>query len=227
MKKTMLLGLVCLSLGSFAQNKKWKPLFDGKTLTGWHNFKEPGKISDKWVIDDGSIHLTSKGGGDILSDGDYEDFVLQYEWKISEGGNSGVMWGCSEEAKYLTPWVTGPEMQVLDDAKHPDSFAGKNGNHKAGALYDMMPPMRLDAVKPANQWNVAEMRINHKKNQGIFKLNGIITAKFDLSGTQWEAMKAESKFKTMPDFGRVAKGKICLQDHGDKVWFRNIRIKEL
>ncbi len=227
MKKTTLLALLLITEVALGQSEKWTSLFDGKSLAGWHNYNKTGEISNKWVVEEASIHLTGSGGGDLVSDAEFENFVLEIEWKISEGGNSGVMWGVQEDKKYFAPWVTGPEMQVLDDAKHPDSFAGKNGNHKAGALYDMVPPSRLDAVKPANEWNKAKMTINHKTNEGIFELNGVKTAQFKLSGPEWDALKQDSKFKPMAGFGSFAKGKIAIQDHGDKVWFRNIRIKSL
>lgn len=229
MKKIFLLAMCCLSvsLSGFSQKKKWVSLFDGKSFAGWHVFNKTGDVSSKWIVDDGAMHLTEKGGGDLVTDQAYGSFVLELEWKIAEGGNSGIMWGVVEDKKYCCPYITGPEMQVLDDAKHPDSFAGKDGNHKAGSLYDMIPPARLDAVKPANQWNVAKMVINHKKNKGTFFLNGIKMVSFSLSGPKWDALKANSKFKTWADFGVFKEGKIALQDHGDKVWFRNIRIKEL
>nr|MCU0326081.1 DUF1080 domain-containing protein [Spirosomataceae bacterium] len=177
--------------------------------------------------EDGAMHLTAKGGGDLVTDVEYESFELELEWKIAEGGNSGVMWGVVEDAKFCCPYLTGPEMQVLDDERHPDSKAGKNGNHKAGSLYDMIPPAKLDAVKPAMQWNKAKMRIDYKKNKGVFWLNGVQMVEFDLTGSNWDAMVANSKFAKWGDFGKHHKGKIALQDHGDKVWFRNITIKEL
>lgn len=210
---------------AFAQKKK--AIFNGKDFTGWHTFNKTGPISDKWVVEDGAMHLTAKGGGDLVTDVEFENFELELEWKIAEGGNSGVMWGVVEDAKFCCPYLTGPEMQVLDDERHPDSKAGKDGNHKAGSLYDMIPPAKLDAVKPAMQWNKAKMSINYKKNKGIFWLNGVQMVEFELTGPNWDAMVAKSKFAKWGDFAKYKKGKIALQDHGDKVWFRNITVKEL
>lgn len=207
-----------------APQKGWKPLFDGQTFAGWHVFNG-GPVGSKWVVEDGAMHLTSMGGGNLVSDGEYENFILELEWKIAAGGNSGIMWGVIEDKKYCCPYVTGPEMQVLDDAKHADSVLGKNGNHKAGSLYDMIPPSDLKAVKPAGEWNKSKIKIQNGK--GTFWLNGIKTVSFPTTGPGWAALIADSKFKTMPDFGKFSKGRISIQDHGDKVWYKNIRIKEL
>jgi Domain of Unknown Function (DUF1080) len=228
--KMYLVACISLMIGTAfihkteAPQKRWKSLFDGKSFAGWHVFNG-GAVGDKWAVEDGTMHLLSKGGGDIVTDAEYENFILELEWKISEGGNSGVMWGVIEDKKYCCPYVTGPEMQVLDDAKHPDSFAGKNGNHKAGSLYDMIPPSDTKVVKPAGEWNKAKMQI--KSGKGTFWLNGVQMVSFPTSGDGWKTLVADSKFKKMADFGRLPKGRIAIQDHGDQVWFRNIRIKEL
>ncbi len=228
MKKISILTLcllVCITITSYKPSKKWVSLFDGKSFAGWHNFNKTGPVSDKWAIEDGAIVLNGKGGGDLVTDSEFENFELELEWKISEKGNSGVMWGVVEDKKYCCPYMTGPEMQVLDDAKHPDSFAGASGNHKAGSLYDMIPPNDLTIVKPAGEWNLAKMRISDDK--GTFWLNGKKVVSFPTKGEGWKALVENSKFKTWSDFGKFSKGKIALQDHGDKVWFRNIRIKIL
>jgi hypothetical protein len=215
-----------LTCGFVQKKGKWQNLFNGKDFSGWHTYNKQGQpISDKWVVEDGAMTLTGRGGGDLVTDKEFENFELEMEWKISEKGNSGVMWGVVEDKKYCCPYSTGPEMQVLDDAKHPDSFAGKNGNHKAGSLYDMIPPADLAAVKPAGEWNKAKMKID--KGQGTFWLNGKQMVTFPTKGEGWDALVANSKFKTWEGFGKFPKGKIALQDHGDKVWFRNIRIREL
>lgn len=224
--KTLIALLLSLSIIYPTFSQKKKSLFNGKDFSGWHNYNKEG-VSDKWVIDDGAMHLTGKGGGDIVTNAEYESFIFEYEWKISEGGNSGVMWAVVEDRNICCPYLTGPEMQVLDDAKHPDALAGKNGNHKAGSLYDLLPPAKFDAVKPAMQWNKAKMKIDYKNNKGIFWLNGIKVVEFELSGKNWDAMVANSKFAKWKDFAKSKKGRICLQDHGDKVWYRGLKIKEL
>lgn len=205
--------------------KKWKKLFDGKSFAGWHNYLKKD-VSSKWQIEDKAMVLTDKGAGDLITDQEYSNFELEMDWKIAEGGNSGIFFGVMEDPKYATPYMTGPEIQVLDDAKHPDSFAGKSGNHKAGSLYDMLPPNDLNAVKPAGEWNKARFVVNNGRAEHY--LNGKKIVEYPISGPEWDAMVANSKFKGWGGFGKFnAKGKIGLQDHGNKVWFRNIRIREL
>jgi len=231
MKKGTLSLLLATSLllvgSSFVVKKsKWQKLFNGKDFSGWHAYNKQGQaLSGKWQVEDGAMVLTAKGGGDLVTDKEFENFEMELEWKISEKGNSGVMWGVVEDKKYCCPYSTGPEMQVLDDAKHPDSFAGKVGNHKSGSLYDMLPPSDFNVVKPAGEWNKAKMKID--KGQGTFWLNDKIVVTFPTTGLGWDALVANSKFKTWEGFGKFPKGKIALQDHGDKVWYRNIRIREL
>ena len=219
------LSVLILVAATPAKKPKWQKIFDGKTFTGWHNYNKTG-VSDKWKIEDGAMTLTEKGAGDIVADGTYSNFELELEWKIAEGGNSGIFFGVFEDPKYKTPYMTGPEVQVLDDAKHPDSFVGKAGNHKAGSLYDMIPPSDLAAVKPAGEWNKAKLVINNGRAEHY--LNGKKIVEYPTSGPEWDAMVAKSKFKGWEGFGKYnAKGKIALQDHGDRVWFKNIRIREL
>lgn len=221
--------IITCATTAFVNNKpgKWVTIFNGKDFKGWHAYNKTEPVSDKWQIEDGAMVLTGKGGGDLVTDKEYENFEFELDWKISEKGNSGVMWGVIEDKKFCCPYSTGPEMQVLDDQGHPDAKAGKDGNHKAGSLYDMIPPASFDIVKPAGEWNTAKMRIDHKANKGTFWLNGKQTLQFDLTGPGWDNMVAGSKFKTWEGFGKYAKGKIALQDHGNKVWFKNIKIREI
>jgi Domain of Unknown Function (DUF1080) len=221
----LLIVATMTTLTSSTPQKKWKKLFDGKSFAGWHNYLKKD-VSSKWQIEDGAMVLTGKGGGDLITDQEYANFELELEWKIAPGGNSGIFFGVFEDPKYSTPYMTGPEIQVLDDAKHPDSFAGKAGNHKAGSLYDMLPPADLTVVKPANEWNKARVILNNGRAEHY--LNGKKIVEYATAGPDWDAMVANSKFKNWGGFGKYnAKGKIGLQDHGDKVWYRNIRIKEL
>lgn len=227
-KTTLGIALLTLALGTGAATfkGKWQSLFDGKTLTGWHTFKKAGQpISDKWQIEDGAIHLTGRGAGDLLTDKDYGNFELELEWKIAEGGNSGIMYHVSEDPKYGAPYSTGPEVQVLDDERHPDAKMGHDGNRKSSSLYDMLPPADFNAVKPAGQWNKVRIVINNGKAEHY--LNGKKVVEYPTSGPEWDKMVASSKFKTWDGFGKYTTGKIALQDHGDQVWYRNIRIREL
>ena len=228
LSKAALVALFALSLGSTdvqAQKKgKWVTLFDGKSFNGWHSWQSD-KVLPQWKIEDGAMVLAEKGGKDLVTDKEYGDFELELEWKISEKGNSGIIYHVIEDKKYCCPYSTGPEIQVLDDEKHPDAKAGKAGNHKSGSLYDILPPTDFAAVKPAGQWNKAKIVI--KAGKGESWLNGKKVVDFPTQGVEWDALVANSKFKTWEGFGSFQKGKIALQDHGDKVSYRNVRIKEL
>jgi hypothetical protein len=226
--KASMIALITLALSgnnAEAQNKgKWVSLFDGKSLNGWHSWQSD-KVLPQWKIEDNAIVLAEKGGKDLVTDKEYGDFELELEWKIAEGGNSGIIYHVIEDKKYCCPYSTGPEIQVLDDVKHPDSKAGKNGNHKSGSLYDMLPPTDMTVVKPAGEWNKAKIVI--KGGHGESWLNGKKVVDFPAAGAEFQKLVADSKFKTWEGFGASSKGKIALQDHGDKVSYRNIRIKEL
>jgi cytochrome c len=208
----------------------WQLLFDGKTLNGWRNFKKK-TIGKSWVINEDAIHLDAKpnkdghwqaaDGGDIISNKTYENFDFTYEWKISNCGNSGVMFNVVEADKYDYVWKTGPEMQVLDNTCHPDS---RFVTHRAGDLYDMIE-CKYPTVRPAGEWN--EARIKSNKGEVEFWLNGINVVNFTMHDDTWRKMVAKSKFKDMPDFGKAKGGHLSLQDHGDRVWFRNLKIREL
>lgn len=208
----------------------WKLLFDGKSLDGWRNFRKE-TIGKSWIVQDGAIALDAKknpqghwqaeDGGDILTDGEYENFEFAIEWKISSCGNSGIIYNVVESDKYDYVWQTGPEMQILDNTCHPD---GRHRTHLAGDLYDLIA-CKYMTVKPAGEWN--QVRIVKKNGLVEHWLNGVKVVEFQMYNDRWLEMIANSKFKDMPDFGRAPRGKIALQDHGDKVWFRNIKIREL
>ncbi|WP_229311159.1 3-keto-disaccharide hydrolase [Larkinella soli] len=205
---------------------KWMKLFDGKSFTGWHNYLKPNQnVSDKWKIEDGAIVLDGRGGGDLVTDKEYGNFELELEWKISEGGNSGIMYHVHEDPKFRATYATGPEVQVLDNERHPDAKAGRNNNRTAGSLYDMLPPSDLSAHKPAGEWNKVRIVVNNGKAEHY--LNGKKIVEYPTSGPEWDKMVSESKFKGWEGFGKYNTGHIALQDHGDKVWYRNIRIREL
>jgi cytochrome c len=229
--------LFCLFVGfASAQNTLtekeikagWKLLFEGKTLAGWHNFKSD-KIGEAWSVNDGAIHLNKtqqagfqvKGGGDIVTQDEFENFELQLEWKIAPCGNSGIIFNVVESPEYEYVWQTGPEMQVLDNTCHPDAKIEK---HRAGNLYDLIKSP-TESVKPANEWN--EVRIVSNKGKLVLWLNDVKQVETEMFTPAWEALIKGSKFKDMPGFGKARKGKISLQDHGDLVWYRNIKIKEL
>lgn len=208
----------------------WKLLFDGKSLQGWRNYKK-STIGKGWIVDQNAIHLNAQpskdggwqaeDGGDIITDKPYKNFELQCDWKINNCGNSGIIFNVVEDDKYNYVWETGPEMQVLDNSCHPDA---RFVTHKAGDLYDLIE-CKVMSVKPAGEWNHA--RIKSLNGKIDFWLNGINVVSFRIDDNQWKKMIAGSKFKDMPDFGLSAEGHISLQDHGDKVWYKNIKIREL
>jgi hypothetical protein len=201
----------------------WKLLFDGTSTKGWKVFN--GKSDGTaWKVADGTLYLdasTNEGRGDLITAGEYENYEFSYDWKIAANGNSGLLFNVVEDPKYSAVYVTGPEMQVLDNDGHPDAKIHK---HRAGDLYDLIACSE-ETVKPAGEWN--EARIISNKGKYEFWLNGKKLVTFTMHDAAWDAMVAASKFKSMPDFGKAKKGHFALQDHGDQVWFRNIKIKEL
>ncbi len=211
-------------------NNGWKLLFDGKTTTGWHNYNKT-TIGTSWVVNDGAIMLDAKknpdghwqvaDGGDIVTDEEFENFEFNIEWKISPCGNSGIIYNVVEDPKHEYVWHTGPEMQVLDNVCHPDS---RYPSHRAGDLYDLIISS-YEAAKPAGQWN--KVRIIQNNGKVEHWLNGVRVVEYDKSSKSYLDLIAKSKFKDMPGFGIAPKGRISLQDHGDKVWYRNIKIKNL
>ena len=205
----------------------WEILFDGSSLDHWKTFGEDG-LPPEWSIEGETLAFTPSnrdGEKNLVSKTNYKNFVLSLDWKISEGGNSGIFWGIQDNAKFDVPYVTGPEIQVLDNESHPDA---KNGpDRMAGALYDLSPPAEQTVTHPAGEWNHVELMVNYDENKGTVKQNGELINTFPLKGEEWDAMIADSKFNGWENFAKSETGKIGLQDHGNKVWFRNIKIKEL
>ncbi len=207
---------------------EWISLFDGQTFNGWSKYGG-GEVGKAWKIQDGAIYLdaTNKDGwqtgdgGDIVTNEEFENYHLKLEWKIAPNGNSGIIFNVKDTVAYQYPWQTGMEMQVLDNDGHPDA---KITTHRAGDLYDLIESSE-ETVKPVGEWNLAEIKVD-QGNLELF-LNGVMVVSTTLWTPEWEEMVANSKFKDMPAFGTIRKGKIALQDHGDEVWFRNIQLKKL
>lgn len=204
----------------------WQLLFDGKTFTGWRGYNKTAFPEKGWDISDGSIHCQSQGGGgDIIFDTKLTNFELTLDWKISEGGNSGIfIFGREVEGKPI--YFSAPEMQVLDNQRHPDANMGKNGNRKAGSLYDMIPANPQNA-KPAGEWN--SVKIIAKNGNVEFWQNGVKVVSFTMGTDEWKKMCADSKFRDWTDFvnNNAKDGYFGLQDHGNDVWFKNIKLKIL
>ncbi len=210
----------------------WVMLFDGKTNTGWRGVNKD-HFPTNWEVVEGTLHCKESGqgeagatdGGDILYTKDFKNFILKMEWKISEGGNSGIFY-LGKEVEGWPIYKTAPEMQVLDNAKHPDANMGKDGNRQAGSLYDLIPAKPQNA-KPAGEWNTVEITVYD--GTVVHKQNGETVLEYHLWTDDWNKLVAGSKFPELnPDWANVPKqGVIAVQDHGDDVWYRNIKIKEL
>ena len=195
---------------------EWRSLFDGSTTSGWRGYRKDSVAG--WQVVDGA--LTRVGpGGDIMTTEQFANFELELEWKVAPGGNSGIMYRVTEAA--ANPYETGPEMQVLDDSGHAD---GRSRLTSAGAAYGLYPAPE-GVVKPAGEWNAVRLVVNG--NDVEHWLNGQKIVAYQIGSPDWEAKVKGSKFADWPGFGRAARGHIVLQDHGDRVAYRGIRIREL
>ena len=206
-----LLGLSLLISAASAADDGWISLFDGKSLDGWTTLKgEP--VTKGWEVVDGTIHRSGRGG-DIVTKESFKDFVLEFEWKISKRGNSGV--------KYRVQGNVGLEYQVLDDNEHPDRM---KPSHRAASFYDLLQAPDDKPLKPVGEWNHGKIVADGTKLEHW--LNGKLVVSLDQSTDQWKKLFEASKYRKRENFGAVA-SPILLQDHGDAVWFRNLRIRKL
>ena len=215
------------TLSKTEKKQGWKLLFDGKTTNGWHTYLKE-TVGSKWQVKDGALVFDptqpKSGGGDIVTNEEYENFELNLEWKISKGGNSGIIFDIQEDPKYGATYLTGPEMQVLDNI---DASDNEKQNHLAGCLYDMSGDASVSKPVPVGQWN--KVRLIQDKGHLTFYLNGIKTFEGQIGSDEWNKMVANSKFKNkeFADFAKVAKGKIALQEHPGSSQWRNIKIRTL
>lgn len=243
-KLSLLLSLLMVFSYTIAKKKKgdntltkeekkegWVLLFDGVSTDQWRGYLKDAFPSG-WEIEDGAIKCNGSGrgeagakdGGDIITKKQYQNFEFTVEWKISEGGNSGIFYLAQEKPDQKI-YMSSPEMQVLDNEKHPDAKLGKDGNRQAGSLYDLIPASPQNA-KPVGEWN--KVVITVYKGTVIHNQNGVNVLEYHLWTDEWTNMVKDSKFKDWPDFvDPASKGYIGLQDHGDDVWYKNIKIKEL
>ncbi|MEM7699709.1 MAG: DUF1080 domain-containing protein [Verrucomicrobiota bacterium] len=193
---------------------EWEVLFDGSDLMHWRNYQAED-VDEKWKIIDGALTLTAKGGGDLITREKYGAFELELEFRISPKGNSGLMYHVTEEGK--KSWNSGPEIQIIDDV------AAKDGQ-KSGWLYQLYRA-ETNASKPAGEWNTLRIRIS--PDGSVHELNGERYFEYVKGSEDWDRRVAASKFSKFPFFGKASEGHICLQDHGNVVSFRNIRVRRL
>jgi hypothetical protein len=196
----------------------WNLLFDGKSTAGWRNYKKE-TVGPGWTVVNGLLTRSGKDAGDIITADKYRNFELALDWRVAEGGNSGIFYRATEDNDYI--WQSAPEMQVLDDARHAD---GKSPLTSAGSNFALYPAPR-GIVRAAGEWNSARVIVNG--NHVEHWLNGQKLLEYELGSAEWSDRVAKSKFSTMPNYGKASEGHIGLQDHGDLVEFRNIRIRVL
>ncbi len=223
-------NLMVNTLSPREQKAGWALLWDGKTSTGWRGAKLSTFPVKGWVMEDGILKVMKSGGaesangGDIVTTRKYKDFILSVDFKITEGANSGVKYFVNPDMNKGEGSAIGCEFQILDDEKHPDAKLGVKGNRKLGSLYDLIP---APEDKPFNKKEFNTATIVVKGNHVEHWLNGVKLIEYTRNNEMWNALVAYSKYKNWPDFGNLVEGNILLQDHGNEVWFKNIKIKEL
>src|SRR5687768_2091679 len=212
-----LLAAVLAGCSSEMTPPAWRTLFDGTSLDAWRGFRA-SSVPPGWQVVDGAITRVASAG-DLITRDEFGDFELALEWQVAEGGNSGIMYRVTESTE--ATYESGPEMQVLDDERHAD---GRSRLTAAGSVYGLYPAP-AGVVKPAGEWNA--VRIVARGRHVEHWLNGAKVVEYEMGSADWEARVASSKFKGWPQFGRAASGHIALQDHGDRVAYRDIRIRPL
>jgi hypothetical protein len=238
----ILIAVVCCTTSIMAQDntltkrqKKdgWVMLFDGKSTTGWKGAFLPAFPTRGWKIEDGQLVVEpsegkeSVNGGDIVTTGVYGDFELMVDFKLTKGGNSGVKYFVdpAQPVPANPRSAIGLEFQILDDATHPDAVLGRDGNRTLGSLYDLIPAPKDKPVHPIGQWNTA--RIVSRNNHIEHWLNGVKLLSYDRNSEDFQKLVAISKYKEIAGFGMVKEGNILLQDHGNRVCFKNIYLRKL
>jgi len=235
----MVMALVaCQAREKQPETEEWITLFDGESFAGWRGVGRDSIPAGHWIIEDGSIRKVASGdvptaadgqpleGGDIMTVDTYRDFELVLEWKVSAGANSGIKYNVSEEMSTAAPPLhaaLGFEYQILDDALHPDAENGPN--RTAGALYDLFPPGLGKQLHPVGSFN--EARIVFRDGHGEHWLNGVKVVEFDLGTAAFDSAFTVSKYQPIEGFAEQRRGHVVLQDHGDDVWFRSIKIREI
>jgi len=193
----------------------WRLLFDGTSLNGWRGYKAETPPAG-WRAANGEL-IRDGAGGDLMTAEQYGDFELRFDWKVTANGNSGVIYRIATTEQY--PWQTGPEYQILHNQGHRD---GKDPITSAGSNYAVNPPVK-DVTRPVGEWN--EGRLVARGNHVEHWLNGVKVVEYEIGSADWEARVKASKFAKLANYGRVKRGYIALQDHGDLVSYRNIKIR--
>ena len=203
----------------------WQLLFDGKTLNGWKDYNGT-TLTQPWHVVNGCIQAKGDGSdasGYIVTDKQYENFELSWDWKLSKGGNSGMLYHVVERPQFAVPYVTGPEYQLIDEPNFPEPLEEWQ---KLGVDYAMhLPDKAKMKVNPQGEWNNSKIVFDNGHVEHW--LNGVKLIEYDRNNDMWNALVAYSKYKNWPNFGNPEEGNILLQDHGDEVWFKNVKIKEL
>ncbi|MDX1672139.1 MAG: DUF1080 domain-containing protein [Balneolaceae bacterium] len=202
----------------------WELLFDGSSTEHWRGYNKDQFPEKGWTVEDGLLIVQADGGGgDIITREKYGNLIFKVEWKVTKGGNSGIFYHALEQPTQSIHW-SAPEYQLLDNKHHPDAEAGKNGNHKAASLYDIIPA-DPQTFRGHGKWNEAKIVIEDSRVEHW--LNGEKVVEYERWTPEWYEMVRNSKFRNHPAFGDMREGHIGLQDHGDRVMFRNIKIKSL
>jgi len=211
-----------------AKEKKagWQLLFDGQTTKGWHGYNTPGQVPPDWVVENACLSSNTIGGGeeqDLITDAIYRNFAFTVEYKMTPGSNSGIIYHLVENPKYKFAYETGPEFQLHDDSNRPPERRSV-GVQSHGANYGMYQPSS-QPFKPAGEWN--RLMLICKDNKVIHIVNGVELLRFEKYSDHWKFLRNDGKWEQFPDWGKTDEGHISLQNHGSKLWFRNIKIKEL
>ena len=213
----------------------WVPLFDGKSLQGWRGYKRPDASSTRWRVVEGILTLPAsdgqdtRGALDIITTDTFDHFELSFDWRVSRGGNSGIKYLVLEDMNS----AIGHEYQILDDERHPDAKIGRH--RQTAALYDVLPPSvprTGPAFKPAGEWNTGRIRVAPSRAKSgatsvYHYVNDVRVLEYELDSPELRAAIEKSKFKDVARFGTLQKGHILLQDHGDQVWYRNLKMMRL
>ena len=204
----------------------WQLLFDGESTSEWRGYNKETFPDQGWIVENGILSVVEGGGGgDIITREVYEDFILKLEWRAAKGANGGIFYAGLEQQDEPIYW-SAPEIQILDNANHPDANQGKNGNRKATSLYDLIPADPQNA-NPFGEWNRITIEVTGNGAHVEHWMNGQKVVEYERWTDEWYEMINNSKFALHPEFGAAHKGHIGLQDHGNRVDFRNIKIKVL